>query len=183
MEPPDHRTNFGHWVKRFADLDQVQRKRILLSCARSRSPRKRIAYQSLKTVRLLAYLSAIESTQTWASSGYPAPVGGTAPAPPPVARLRISRDTTLDCGVVIVGSGTGAATGAAVPASSGIDVVVLGAADVGLPEAGLDTWQAVANRFGPIPGPNLAEWNTGREPNQSTAICGGARKLAGNQCR
>jgi hypothetical protein len=55
--------------KRFADLDQVRRERILLSCARSRSPRKRIAYQSLKTVGLLAYLSAIESTQNWASSG------------------------------------------------------------------------------------------------------------------
>jgi hypothetical protein len=57
----------GTGWKRFADLDQVQRERILLSCARSRSPRKRIAYQSLKTVGLLAYLSAIESTQTWAT--------------------------------------------------------------------------------------------------------------------
>jgi long-chain-alcohol oxidase len=145
----------GTGWRRFADLDQVQRERILLSCARSRSPRKRIAYQLLKTVGLLAYLSAIESTQTWASSGYPAPIGGTAPAPPPVAPLRISRDTTLDCGVVIVGSGTGAGTAAAVLASSGIDVVVLEAADFGLPEAGLDTWQAVGNRFGPIPGANL----------------------------
>lgn len=144
----------GAW-SRFADLDQVQRERILLSWARSRSPRKRIAYQSLKTVGLLAYLSAIESTQTWASSGYPAPVGDAARATPPVAPLRISRDTTLDCGVVIVGSGTGAGTAAAVLASSGIDVIVLKAADFVSPEAGLDTWPAVANRFGPIPGPNL----------------------------
>ena len=145
----------GAGWKRFADLDRVQRERILLSWAGSRSPRKRIAYQSLKTVGLLAYLSAIESTQTWASSGYPPPVGGSAPVPPPVAPLRISRDTTIDCGVVIVGSGTGAGTAAAVLASSGIDVSVLKAADFGLPEAGPDTWAAVAHRFGPIPGANL----------------------------
>ena len=141
--------------KRFADLDQVQRERILLSCARSRTPCKRVAYQSLKTVGLLAYLSAIESAQTWASSGYPAPLGGASLAPPPVAPLRISSDTTLDCGVVIVGSGTGAGTAAAVLASSGIDVMVLEAADFGSREAPLDTWRAVANRFGPVPGANL----------------------------
>jgi long-chain-alcohol oxidase len=143
----------GTW-KRFADFDQLQRERILLSWARSRSSRKRIGYQLLKTVGLLAYLSAIESTQTWASSGYPAPVGGTALAPP-VAPIRISHDTTLNCDVVVVGSGTGAGTAAAVLASSGIDVIVLEAADFGLPETGFDSWQAVANRFGPVPGTNL----------------------------
>lgn len=139
----------------FGDLDQVQRERVLLSYARSRSACKRAAYQSLKTVGLLAYLSAIESTQTWASSGYPTPLGGGSPLPPPVAPLRISSDTTLDCGVVIVGSGTGAGTAAAVLASSGIDVIVLEAADVGLRESPLDTWRAAANRFGPLPGANL----------------------------
>jgi long-chain-alcohol oxidase len=145
----------GAGWKRFADLDQVRRERILLSCARSRQACKRVAYQSLKTVGLLAYLSAIESTQTWASSGYPAPGGGASPAPPPVAPLRISSDTTLDCGVVIVGSGTGAGTAAAVLASSGIDVMVLEAADFGPRDASLDTWWAAANRFGPVRGANL----------------------------
>ena len=40
-------------------------------------------------------------------------------------------------------------------ASSGIDVIVLEAADFGSREAPLDTWRAVANRFGPVPGANL----------------------------
>ena len=146
----------GHGRKRFTDLDQVQRERILLSCAVSQKRCERGAYQALKTVGLLAYLSAIESTQTWASSGYPAPLGDASPAPPPIAPIRISGDTTLDCGVVIVGSGTGAGTAAAVLASSGIDVIVLEAADLGSRKAPLDTWRAVANRFGPLPGADLA---------------------------
>jgi long-chain-alcohol oxidase len=64
----------GAGWKRFTDLDQVQRERILLSCARSRGASKRVAYQWMKTVGLLAYLSAVEPTQTWSSSGYPAPL-------------------------------------------------------------------------------------------------------------
>jgi choline dehydrogenase-like flavoprotein len=145
----------GAGWKRFADLEQVQRERILLSCAISRSACKRAAYQWMKTVGLLAYLSAIEPTQTWSSSGYSAPRGGALPAPSPVAPLRISSDTTLDCGVVMVGSGTGAGAAAAVLASSGVDVVVLEAADFGSRETSLDTWRAVASRFGPVPGANL----------------------------
>lgn len=111
----------GAW-KRFADLDQVKRERFLISCARSRSPRKRIAYESMK-VGLLAYLSAIECTETWASNGYPAPVDDTASASG--APLRISRDAKVDCGVVIMRSGTAAGTSIAELASSGIDVIVL----------------------------------------------------------
>jgi hypothetical protein len=74
-------------------------------------------------VGLLAYLSAIESTHTWASNGHPAPVDDTASAP--LAPLRISRDATIDCGVVIMRSGTAAGTSVAELASSGIDVIVL----------------------------------------------------------
>jgi hypothetical protein len=38
MEPPDHRIISGAGWKRFADLDQVQHERILLSCARFPEP-------------------------------------------------------------------------------------------------------------------------------------------------
>ena len=145
----------GAGSKHFADLDQVQRERILLSCAEARRPCERAAFQSLKTVGVLAYLSAIESSQTWASTGYPAPLGGPFAAPPPVAPIRISTDTKLDCGVVVVGSGTGAGTAAAVLASSGIEVIVLEAADFGLRGAPVDDWGAVANRFGPVPAASL----------------------------
>ncbi len=113
---------------------------------------RRRAFASLKTVGLLAHLASTESSQTWAASGYPAPAEGTAPERPRLEPLRITRDTEVDCGVVIVGSGPAAGVAAAVLAASGIDAIVLAAADSTTSTADTLAWQAVANRFGPIPG-------------------------------
>lgn len=143
------------WTVRAAGAaSNAERELLLVSSATCRDHRERITYESLKTVGLLAYLSATESTQTWASSGYPTPAGNTLHTPPPVTPLDIHCDTEINCGVVVVGSGPAAGAAAAVLAASGIDVVVLSAADFGPPRAGLEAWQAVANRFGPIAGMN-----------------------------
>ncbi len=147
--------NFNAGPPRAVGLDHMQRERMLLSWAQSRRSSERSVFQSLKTVGLLAYLSETESAETWASSGYPSPHSGASPTPPPVAPLRISGDATLSCGVVIVGSGPGTGTAAAVLASSGIDVMVLEAADFKSGDAALDNWRAVANRFGPLSGTNI----------------------------
>ena len=93
--------------KCFADLDQVQRERILLSCARSRS-------------RVQA--GRVPVTENRGAAGVPirnrvhTDLG--VQRVPRTARRRVPcaatgrassnfSDTTLDCGVVIVGSGTG----------------------------------------------------------------------------
>ncbi|OBS01357.1 hypothetical protein A9W98_20575 [Mycobacterium gordonae] len=159
--------NFVDWVTRnrtaagYPEFEALQRRiteaglnhheGILLSWLRSRDAGRRNLGQSLKTVALLAHLAVTESARTWAASGYAAPVAGPASAAGWCTHVRIQQETTVGCDVVIAGSGSAAGIAAAVLAASGLDVIVLAAADFTTSGAGAETWQAVANRFAPIP--------------------------------
>lgn len=119
----------GGW-KRFSQLPQEQRERVLLSWCDSRLPQRRAAFQALCQGTRLFYwmLPAPDGSPSpaWADIGYPGPLGPNADAPPKaIAPLAVDRDTDLDCDVVIVGSGAGGGTAAGVLAAAGLDVVVL----------------------------------------------------------
>ena len=123
----------GGGLRRFQDLPQEDRERVLLSWCDSRLPQRRAAFQALrKAATALSYMVLDESGRNpaWDSLGYPGPPGR-APDPPPreIRPLVIDRETTLDCDVCVVGSGAGGGTAAAVLAASGLDVVVLEAGD------------------------------------------------------
>ncbi len=123
----------GGGFRRFGDLPQEERERVLLSWCDSRVPQRRAAFQALrKAITTLAYiLPAGEGPNpAWGSIGYPGPHGRVAGAPPKeIQTHRVDGDTRLDCDVCVVGSGAGGGTAAAVLAEAGLDVVVLEAGD------------------------------------------------------
>ncbi|MBF6327340.1 GMC family oxidoreductase N-terminal domain-containing protein [Nocardia transvalensis] len=119
----------GRGFRRFSGLSQQEREQALLRLADSRLVPVRAIFQALKQAALLSYNvtpgpSGINPL--WKEIGYPGPAGPLQKAPQPaLAPLRYTGNTSLTCDVVIVGSGAGGGTAAAVLAEAGLDVVVL----------------------------------------------------------
>ncbi len=123
----------GGGLRRFRDLSQEDRERVLLSWCDSRLPQRRAAFQALrKAATSLSYMlpAANGRNPAWDSMGYPGPPGRVADAPPKeIQPHTVDGEATLDCDVCVVGSGAGGGTAAAVLADAGLDVVVLEAGD------------------------------------------------------
>lgn len=120
----------GHRWRRFSVLEQQQREAALLSWADSRVPQRRAAFQALRKGALLMYYALPGAdggaNPAWETIGYPGPLGPPADPPPKALRpLTIGGETTLDCDVVVVGSGAGGGVAAAVLSAAGLDVLVI----------------------------------------------------------
>jgi long-chain-alcohol oxidase len=119
----------GGW-EHFSELPSRERERVLLSWSESRLPQRRAAFQALRKASLLFYW-ALPSRDgspnpAWKEAGYPGPLGRLDDAPPkPLKPLELQSDTTLDCDVVIVGSGAGGGPVAGVLTEAGLDVVLV----------------------------------------------------------
>ena len=124
----------GAGLKRFSSMSTEDREAVLRSWCDSGSPQRRAAFQALRKGALLFYYMLPGSdgprNPAWDAIGYEGPLGVLPEAPPrALTPTVIDRDTTLDCDVVVVGSGAGGGAAAGVLAAAGLDVVVVETGD------------------------------------------------------
>ncbi|MGE5635613.1 MAG: hypothetical protein ACM3UV_01545 [Nocardioidaceae bacterium] len=108
----------GGW-ERFSPLPHGERERLLLGWSESRLAGRRAAFEALrKGVLLLYYMRpgrAGGRNPAWAAVGYDGPLGTHPEArPKPLVPRAVEGDTTLECDVVVVGSGAGGGAAAGV---------------------------------------------------------------------
>jgi choline dehydrogenase-like flavoprotein len=113
----------------FTTMSVPQRERYLRGWATSRLPLRRKAFQALKRMATVVYYTAREPSgrgnPAWPRLGYPGPLGPPPATPKRIQPLEITADETLDCDVVVIGSGAGGGVMAGELTANGKSVVVL----------------------------------------------------------
>ncbi|MEE8135386.1 MAG: GMC family oxidoreductase N-terminal domain-containing protein, partial [Gemmatimonadales bacterium] len=115
-------------LSRFHRLPRGDRERILASWATAPLQLPRTGFQALKRLVYVAHYcwpGPDGSHPAWETAGYSGPLPQPDTGVPPHDAESVERDTTIDCDVVVIGSGAGGGVVAGVLAGAGRDVVVL----------------------------------------------------------
>ena len=115
-------------LRPFHALDPAAREAVLHGWAESGVQLRRAGFQALKRlvhVGYYAWPTEGRSHPAWRAVGYPGPLPAPGETFEPLPTLRVDRDTTLECDVVVVGSGAGGGVVAGLLAEAGRSVVVL----------------------------------------------------------
>jgi choline dehydrogenase-like flavoprotein len=118
----------GAGFAHFGELSTERREAVLRGWAHSRIALRRAGFQALKRLVQVAYFCWPPDGgphPAWTATGYPGPLPQPAHGCGPLPAVAVDRDTTLDCDVVVVGSGAGGGVAAGVLTAAGLDVVVL----------------------------------------------------------
>jgi choline dehydrogenase-like flavoprotein len=118
----------GGRFQSFQGMDAAAREAVLRSWAESGIPLRRAGFQALKRLVHVGYYAFPvdgRSHPAWRAVGYPGPLPPPEETFAPLPTLAVDRDTTLDCDVVVVGSGAGGGVVAGLLAEAGRSVVVL----------------------------------------------------------
>ncbi len=127
----------GGRFRRFDRMDAATREAVLRSWAESDVQLRRAGFQALKRlvhVGFYAWPTDGRSHPAWRAVGYPGPLTRPAATFEPLPTLPVDRDTTLECDVVVVGSGAGGGVVAGLLAEAGKSVVVLDKGENPAPE-------------------------------------------------
>jgi len=115
-------------MRPFITLDQAGRERFLRAMAGSRLPQLRSGFQVLKRLTLVHFHGLTDArghNPTWPALGYSGPISPPPDLAKPIAPTQIDHHTTLDCDVVVIGSGAGGGVVAGELAAAGKSVIVL----------------------------------------------------------
>jgi choline dehydrogenase-like flavoprotein len=112
----------------FVALDQDGRERFLRAMANSQLPQLRSGFQVLKRLTLVNFHGLTDArgrNPAWPAIGYSGPISEPPDIAKPIVPMQIDQDTTLDCDVVVIGSGAGGGVVAGELAAAGRSVIVL----------------------------------------------------------